>query len=137
MKVEGPGRVAGPQPNRKAGKAADGDKFTIEQQADEPATAGVTGARAPVGLNALIGLQEVPDPRTRRARTLREADDLLDRLEELRHGLLLGHIPQERLQQLLATISRRREAIDDPRLAELMDDIVLRASVELAKLGIG
>jgi hypothetical protein len=59
---------------------------------------------------------------------------MLDRLEDIRHGLLMGAIPRDRLQELAAAVRRQREAIDDPRLVEILDEIELRARVELAKL---
>jgi hypothetical protein len=55
-------------------------------------------------------------------------------LEELRIGLLLGHIPRDRLADLSRMVRDRREDAEDPQLAALLDEIELRAEVELAKL---
>jgi len=46
-----------------------------------------------------------------------------------------GGIPRDRLKQLLELVEQRRNTFRDPRLVELLDDIELRAKVELAKLG--
>ena len=85
--------------------------------------------------DALLALQEVPDAGQRPSAGLKRAGDLLDRLDEIRVGLLDGAIPRERLGQLVKTVRARREAVEDPRLATLLDEIELRARVELAKLG--
>ena len=49
-------------------------------------------------------------------------------------GLLLGTIPMSKLEQLAQLIRAKREQIDDPKLLEILDEIELRAAVELAKL---
>ena len=59
---------------------------------------------------------------------------MLDHLDEIRMGLLLGTIPMARLEQLAQLVRAKREQIDDPKLLAILDDIELRAAVELAKL---
>ena len=59
---------------------------------------------------------------------------MLDKLEEIRLGLLLGTIPQSRLEQLAHLVRAQREQVNDPKLTAILDEIELRAAVELAKL---
>jgi hypothetical protein len=59
---------------------------------------------------------------------------MLDELEQIRLGLLLGAIPRAKLEQLAQLVRARREQVDDPRLMAILDEIELRAAVELAKL---
>ena len=59
---------------------------------------------------------------------------MLDELEQIRLGLLLGQIPRARLEQLAQMVRARREQLDDLKLIAILDDIELRAAVELAKL---
>jgi len=59
---------------------------------------------------------------------------MLDELEQIRLGLLLGQIPRARLEQLAQMVRARREQLDDPKLIAILDEIELRAAVELAKL---
>jgi hypothetical protein len=95
-------------------------------------------AAAPSGvpaLNTLLTIQEVGDPLEGRRRAVKRGEDLLDRLDELRHGLLTGIYPAEKLDQLLVLVRRQQDRIADSRLLEILADIELRASVELAKLG--
>jgi Class II flagellar assembly regulator len=86
-------------------------------------------------LDALLALQEVPDATSGRSAGLRRGFDLLDRLDEIRMGLLAGSIPTDRLGNLLRMVRSQRDSATDPKLGAILDDIELRAMVELAKLG--
>ena len=57
-----------------------------------------------------------------------------DRLEELRLGLLSGTIAADRLDRILELVQRERDSAVDPKLQEVLCEIEVRASVELAKL---
>ena len=59
---------------------------------------------------------------------------ILDRLEDIRQGLLLGAISQSGLQELARTIREARGEPLDPKMSDILDDIELRAKIELAKL---
>ena len=48
---------------------------------------------------------------------------------------MAGAVPAGRLQALTDMLRVKRESVDDPRLSDLIDEIELRAKVELAKLG--
>lgn len=87
-------------------------------------------------LNTVLALQETPDSTRGRARKrARERGNMmLDQLEEIRMGLLMGTIPMAKLEQLAQLVRAKREQIDDPKLLEILDEIELRAAVELAKL---
>ena len=89
------------------------------------------------GLTAVLAVQDSPDQMARRARhrARERAGNVLEQLDEIRLGLLLGTIPASRLEGLALLIRAKREQVSDPRLDELLDDIELRAAVELAKLG--
>lgn len=141
-KLDGPGAIRGPQAAREVRRTnrssgAGGSAFV--QHLDEPseseaalATGGVTNLGA---ISQIAGLQEVDDALTRRKRGRARAQDLLDKLENIRVALLTGHIGKDQLLNLAQMVSARRADVGDPRLAELLDDIELRARVELAKLG--
>jgi hypothetical protein len=87
-------------------------------------------------LNTVLALQEAPDATRGRARkrAKERGDMMLDHLDEIRMGLLLGTIPMARLEQLAQLVRAKREQIDDPKLLAILDEIELRAAVELAKL---
>jgi hypothetical protein len=87
-------------------------------------------------LNAVLALQEAPDSTTRnraRQRAKERGSLMLDHLEELRMGLLLGTVPLAKLETLAQLVRAKREQIDDPKLLAILDEIELRAAVELAK----
>ena len=58
---------------------------------------------------------------------------ILDRLEDIRQGLLVGAISKPRLEELAGTIKETREAALDPVMSDILDEIELRAKIELAK----
>ena len=84
-------------------------------------------------IDTLIALQEVPDMMAGKAKAARRGRDMLDLLEDIRDGLLQGGISRATLNRLLQLVNVKREEFADPGLSALLDDIELRARVELAK----
>jgi hypothetical protein len=85
------------------------------------------------GMNALMALQGVEDPTERRRRAIRRGAGLLDRLDELKLALLQGEAGEGALERLTRTLREDRPEDADPALTSLLDQIDLRAAVELAK----
>ncbi|TAN78788.1 MAG: flagellar assembly protein FliX [Magnetospirillum sp.] len=87
-------------------------------------------------IDALLVVQQVDNSTEResRRRLVRRGEELLDGLEDLRHGLLMGEIPKDKMMVLAQSVRSRRENCGDPRLGALLDEIELRVEVELAKL---
>lgn len=108
----------------------------IDDAAGSTSAAGLSGSGPIGGLDALLSLQAVDDPGQRDRQAKSRAHGILDRLEELRIDLLAGRVSVGRLQHIVETLGRSREQVEDPRLADLLDDVDLRAHVELAKLGV-
>lgn len=133
-KIEGTGPVHSSQPIRRTGKtgAAGGSSFArhLDEASETNSPSSLTGVNSIAGV---LGVQEVDDALARAARGKMRAQDILDRLDELRHDLLLGTLSYERLQNLARIVSAHRGKVDDPRLAAVLDEIDLRAQVELAK----
>ncbi len=141
-KVDGPGAIRGTQAARetrrtaKPGAVAGGSFVRHLDGPSETEAALATGGVANLGaISQLAGLQEVDDALARRKRGRAHGLALIDRLEEIRLGLLTGLIGKDQLLRLAQLVSSRRPDISDPKLAEILDDIELRARVELAKLG--
>jgi hypothetical protein len=86
-------------------------------------------------LDALLALQSVEDPLLKKKKLVRRGTQLLDTLEEIKTDVLAGRVSESRLNQLMAVLGQAREKAD-PRLDALLDDIELRARVELAKRGL-
>lgn len=85
---------------------------------------------------SILSAQEVADEGDRPARRqlARRGEDILDRLEEIRRDILAGGVSRQRLENLAQSLRQRRAHVTDPRLIEILDEIELRAAVEIAKL---
>lgn len=136
MKVEGPGNLRGSSSVRRSGKAegASGGTFAKQLVGETSSAASVHAAAPLAGIASVLALQEVDDATARASRGKMRAEEMLDKLEEIQHGLLAGTLPVQKLMDLTKVIQSRRVHVDDPQLAEILDHIDLRAQVELAKL---
>ena len=124
----------GPARSRRVVRGAKGAEFSV-QVTGESASATRASPAAPLApLEGLLALQEVPDAAHGRSRGIARGHDLLDRLDEVRHALLVGAIPRNRLVELRNRVHARKGDAGDPRLSAILDEIDLRAAVELAKL---
>ena len=87
-------------------------------------------------VDSILVVQEVPDATEDRSRrpVIQHGDDLLDRLDQLRHDLLVGAVPKDKLAELAHRVRAGKKKSDDPKLNEIVDEIELRAEVEIAKL---
>ena len=93
------------------------------------------GGTAPLtSVNSLLSLQELPTATEGKARAIQHAEGLIEHLEAIRHGLLLGQISKQRLSRIVKALEAQREKNLDPMLVQVINDIELRAKVELAKL---
>lgn len=114
---------------------ASGSGFTDALKGSDAAGSAEVGAGGVVGgLDALLALQEVPDQQSGRAKARQHGQRLLDLLDELRVNLLEGRVPDAALSHLAEEADRARAQTDDPHLDGILDEIELRARVELAKL---
>ena len=138
MKITGPGRVSSKtvkKTSRASGTSGSSFAGALTDTAPASASQNVAGATPIASVDALLALQEVPDAATGRSKGLQRAEDMLDMLEEVRKGLLLGAIPVRNLKTLASLARNQRGKTGDSRLDSVLADIELRAEVELAKLG--
>src|ERR1700735_1519540 len=134
MKVDA-NRPVGTSGVRKEGKTKSAGGFADNLRTEEEApAAAVTAAPAMSGISALMALQEVPDAMAGRKRAVARGTQLLDRLEDLKRGMLLGHISADKLGDLARLAGQSAAQVDDPGLRDVLQEIELRARVELAKL---
>ena len=104
-----------------------------EEQTQRAGSAAPTAATHDIG--SILALQSVEDPTVKKKKLVRRGVQLLDTLEDIKADLLVGRVSEGRMDQLMALISQARDR-SDPRLDALLDDIELRARVELAKRGL-
>ena len=134
MKItgNGPVRTTAVQRQKRSGKtSAAGFGSELREDIGVRSAGGSAAAGA---VSALLSVQEIGDFSDERRRAVRHGEDILERLDELRHGLLIGAFPKDKLDQLLAVVRRQHDRMNDPQLKEVLEEIELRAMVELAKL---
>ncbi|MEY4556191.1 MAG: hypothetical protein RL093_1310 [Pseudomonadota bacterium] len=133
MKVTGPSGPSQAQGPRTA-HASGGFSLPPSGSTAGASTAAPASAPAAVAdVSALMALQGVEDPTERRRRAIRRGGGLLDRLEELKLAMLMGEAGEGALDRLTRTLREERPVDADAALNNLLDQIDLRAAVELAK----
>ncbi len=117
-------------------RTGSGVAFHIKDGEAETQRAGSAAPAAPAhDIGSILALQAVEDPLVKKKKLVRRGAQLLDTLEEIKTDLLVGRVNEGRLNQLMLLIAQSRDR-SDPRLDALLDDIELRAHVELAKRGL-
>lgn len=133
MKVVGPNGVSTPASTRTT-RSASGFSLGQAPAAASPSAATASSATGGVSdVSALMALQGIEGPLEKRRRAIRRGGGLLDRLDELKLALLTGEADEGSLDQLARTLREERTDDGDADLNALLDQIDLRASVELAK----
>ena len=136
MKIERTSSVSSSPIKRSERSQKSGPGSFANEVAGQESNADPVSAAAPTQtVDALLAIQEVDDATTggANARGRQWGGEVLDRLETIRIGLLGGGIPISELRSIAAVIDRQRENVTDPGLQTLLDEIELRARVELAK----
>ncbi len=134
MKVGNTGPI-GVTPTRRRDRAGSISTGFSKEISDNTPVVAAQSAGGVAALSSLLSVQEVNDPLQERQRAIKHGEDLLEELDELRHGLLIGSFPEEKLNRILAMVKTQQEHLADPQLQEILGEIELRAAVELAKLG--
>jgi hypothetical protein len=132
-------RIEWTPPLRPASQRRD-ERGTVTDRSFAPTLGSETAAKvaapaAATAIEGLMALQEISDEAGGRRRAIAHGDKLLDALDGLRHALLAGALPRARIEELGRLAAEAVPLTHDPRLAEILGEIELRAAVELAKLG--
>lgn len=134
MEVNGPGKVDRTSVRRvQKGTTQSSSTFSVNTP-EEPHAQVVAGPGPIAALDSILALQGMEDSTDGRSKGLKHGEQLLDMLDQVRDGLLAGGIPRATLNRLANAVTRRHEQFADPRLQSVLDEIELRAHVELAKL---
>ena len=134
MRIETTIRSSAVQGRSGTSRSASGGFFVPDQAASSPAASAQPVSHT-AALNSLLALQAVEDPLLKKKRAIRRGNSLLDSLEAVKADMLLGRVSEGRLNQLLALVTTARDRHNMPELDAVLDDIELRARVELAKFG--
>ncbi len=137
MKVQGPGVAKPSSKTGKSGKAqaADGS-FGDYVSAETTETAATSTTQSIAQVDALLAIQGAEDPteRAARQRARSRAGNILDALDKIRMAMLNGTLTLGHMIDIADVVAAHREKIADPALTAIMDEIDLRAQVELAKM---
>ena len=141
MKIEGPSKSNVTSPTRRAGMASGGgldpSLFLGLMGAGEASEFTPTSATQNIAaLDVLLTVQSADDPteRAARKRMTARADAILTTLDDLRMGILTGTLTIGHMIDVADVVAAHREKIHDPQLTAILDEIDLRAQVEIAKL---
>jgi len=141
MKVGSTGSTSATQKSRRTGgtsKAAGaGFKDVLDQTVHGAGDAGaVEGPVTLSGVESILAVQSIdPDAQgSARQRMAQHGENILDELDNVRVKMLSGSIPKDQLTDLAKMVRAKREEGLDPRLSAILDEIELRAEVEIAKL---
>jgi hypothetical protein len=132
MRIDGTGRVGTPQASG-GSKRSTGAGFSLPTGPAPRETTGTRGAAPVSGLDSMLALQAVEDPLQRRRRGVKRGGAMLDALDSLKIALLDGVVDHGQLQRLQSLVTAQREGTGDPALEAVLDEIELRAAVEVAK----
>ncbi len=135
MKIEGSGRIDSGGVRRVAKGATSSDSaFKVSDAAEQPRAQTFAGPGPIAAVESILTLQSMDDSTDGRSKGVSHGEQLLDMLDQVRDGLLAGGIPRATLNRLATAVGRRQESFADPKLQSVLDEIDLRARVELAKL---
>ena len=122
----------------KVKKVNDGNLFATQLKTAEviDESASLTEKSGIGAVESVVALQEFPDPESERSRNIYRdyGNSLLDRLDELRLGILAGVYSKADLADLAHKLREKQKVTEDSRLNEIIEEIELRAEVEIAKL---
>lgn len=139
MKVSGSSSIKGKLKSGKTGGASGGGAAFAGMissgsggEADE-----VESTQTIANISAVSVINEVDnvDPEEQKRQAVQHGHDILDDLEELRNSILMGTLSEQALENAYKKAVANREKTNDPHLEEVIDEIEVRAAVELAKLG--
>ena len=133
MEIKSTGRIeAGGA--RRVGKGPAAGGFRISDTSEQPRAASLAAPGPLAAVDTILMLQNVEDSTSGAQQGAERGEKLLELLDDVRDGLLSGGIPRLTLNRLASAVARRHENFSDPKLQGVLDEIELRARVELAKL---
>ena len=135
MEIKATGPVGSTNVRRIArGPVSSDSAFKSVEASEAPRAQTISGPGPIAAVETILTLQGFDDAGDGSAKGVVHGQDLLDMLDQVRDGLLAGAIPRSTLNRLATAVSRRQESFVDPKLQHVLDEIDLRARVELAKL---
>ncbi len=145
MKVSGPGktgRTAGVSKTKKINKTQEADEvfgdMMVSAAGGVSEAAGVGATQSIAQVDALLAVQgaEGAAEKSSKKRLHKRGADILGALDGVRMAMLGGNLTIGHMIDIADVVASHRDNVDDPKLTAIMDEIDLRAQVELAKMRI-
>ncbi len=142
MKIEGPKKSSNTSNTKKSsrtGKSSSSDRASfashLSASMGSDASDEANNVAGASGISGILGIQAAAEAteRENRKKALEYGDDILADLDDLRLGLVTGQYSLQQLERLSQNLQNRRDNIDDQKLIDILDEIDLRAQVEIAK----
>ena len=122
----------------KVKKTSTGGNFSayLQDIMQTSAEESISGASPLSAADAIFAAQMVGEEEEKeiRKKQIQRGQSLLEKLEEIRDGLLRGYLPKEKLIEASRLVRANKMEAQDEKLNELISEIELRVEVELAKL---
>jgi DNA-binding FadR family transcriptional regulator len=140
MKIEGPSGPKSTGPVKKTGSStaspSDAAEFRGMMEGGAAEAAAVNTTQQIASLDILLAVQSVEDPgaRAARGRAAKRSGELLDALDKIRNNMLAGTLTVGHMIDIADVVASHRDRIQDPQLTGVLDEIDLRAQVEIAKM---
>jgi hypothetical protein len=139
MKIDGPKSSSDIAKKKEAKKTSTGDGAfqSMVSGGGETVNTAQTGLSAGIAsVDVLLAAQAIEDStqKSTKQRMKGRASDILDKLNDLKVAMMSGGITLGHMVSIADVVATHREAITDPELTSILDEIDLRAHVELAKL---
>lgn len=139
MKITGPDKTQKTSGTKKAGgtKSSGSTEFSGLLGSEEASEAAHTSAAGAIArIDVLLAAQGAEDPaeRATRGRMRKRADTILRQLDRLRMGMLTGNLSVGNMIDIADVVASHRERVQDPQMASILDEIDLRAQIEIAKM---
>lgn len=134
MYIIGAGAASGAEQLKKktAKKGVGGfSELLSDSEIEEAQTASSAGVSS---TSSLLFMQEVSDDEYQRKEAVNKGFDALKYLDNIRIGLLCGTLSKDTIMGLERLLQNFRKNFNDPQLSNIIDEIELRARVEIAKL---
>lgn len=135
MKIEGPSKTSSTSGSKKSGRVGADGSFEDFLAAAPKEAAAAAPTHSIARVDALLSVQEAESPTERAAkrRMVSRGEDILKELDDLRLSLLTGTMTLGQVIDVADVVASHRERISDPRMTAVLDEIDLRAQIEIAK----
>jgi len=135
MRVTGASQATKARSNKPARRSSGaGGAFEVARGRGQRRASSLRGPVALANADTIMAVQMVDDADQRKRKTVDRGNEMLDLLDDLKVGLLAGHLAEHKLEKLKRAVTQKHLISGDRHLEDLMKQIDLRARVELAKL---